>query len=177
MQIGVDTNQIPDSEFTPLPDGQYVGRIEKIESESTTDNNGEQLKLTIDVITAGYEGRKVFDRICYMHSTNQQRKDIGLQTWKALCASQNLSGNVDTNQLINGMVHFKLVTKGEYQNVKNYKSATANQGVVPGQVQNQPMFNNGQQTAPAQSPVAGYAQTQPQAVPQSGGIQSDDIPF
>ena len=173
MQIGVDTNQIPDSEFTPLPDGQYVGRIEKIEAGSTNDNAGEQLTITIDVVTQGYQGRKVFDRICYMHSTNQQRQDIGLQTWKALCASQNLSGNVDTNQLLNAMVHFKLVTKGDYQNVKNYKAGSANNTVVAGQVTPQPMFNGGQQ----QTPVAGYAQTQPQQVPNGAQIQDDEVPF
>jgi len=60
MTIKLDFSNVTGGNFEPIPAGDYVVEIEKVENRTAKSGN-EMLSLTFNVVEGEYEGRKIFD--------------------------------------------------------------------------------------------------------------------
>jgi hypothetical protein len=77
-----------------LPDGDYVAEIVEAGVLSPKNGDGYYLALTWKVVEGDYEGRQVWQRITYLHSSDQAQT-IGRKTLKDLCTSLGVNEHVE----------------------------------------------------------------------------------
>ena len=69
-----------------LPVGEYVAQIVEASIQQPNSGDGYYLALTWKIIEGDYEGRQVWQRITYLHSS-EQAQTIGRKTLKDLCVA------------------------------------------------------------------------------------------
>ena len=114
-------DEVEADEFEPIPAGDYLVQVSESEMVPTKNGNGQMLKLTYEILSGPYEGRKLWDRLNIIN-TNTDAQRIAWQQLKKLCEALGIDAMNDSEVL-----HFKPVTatiairpaKGEYgpQNV------------------------------------------------------------
>ena len=77
-----------------LPVAEYVAQIVEASIQQPNSGNGYRLALTWKIIKGDYEGRQVWQRITYLHSS-EQAQTIGRKTLKDLCVATGVAEQVD----------------------------------------------------------------------------------
>lgn len=121
------------SDFTPLPAGEYLAMVISSDVMPTKSGDGLKLNLTLQIIDGHYKNRLVFDLI-NIQNPNATAQKIGQQTLAALCHAVGVLQVQDSSQLHNTPMIVRLAVSkdekwGERNEVKAYKSAN---GVKPG---------------------------------------------
>lgn len=101
-QFNFDTSSVEKREnnYELLPAGWYVGQVTESEIVPLKSGNGQSLKLTIEILSEGYRGRKVWARLNVQHS-NPDAERISQQQLRELCEAIGLGRMTDTVQLHN----------------------------------------------------------------------------
>jgi Protein of unknown function (DUF669) len=77
-----------------LPVGEYVAQVVEASIQQPNSGDGYHLALTWKIIEGDYEGRQVWQRITYLHSS-EQAQTIGRKTLKDLCVATDVAEQVD----------------------------------------------------------------------------------
>jgi hypothetical protein len=77
-----------------LPVGVYVAQIVEASIQRPQSGDGYYVALTWKIIEGDYEGRQVWQRITYLHSS-EQAQTIGRKTLKDLCVATDVAEQVD----------------------------------------------------------------------------------
>ena len=78
-----------------LPVGEYVAQIVEASIQQPKSGDGYYLALTWKIIEGDFEGRQVWQRITYLHSS-EQAQTIGRKTLKDLCVALDVNEQVTT---------------------------------------------------------------------------------
>ena len=76
-----------------LPVGEYVAQVVEASIQQPNSGDGYHLALTWKIIEGDYDGRQVWQRITYLHSS-EQAQTIGRKT-KDLCLATEVAEQVD----------------------------------------------------------------------------------
>jgi hypothetical protein len=162
-QFQFDTNTVAPREnnFELLPAGVYTGQVTESEITNLKSGNGQALKLTIEILSEGYRGRKVWARLNVRH-TNAQAEQIAQQQLRELCDAVGIVRMTDTVELHNKPFQVKLKVRksddpqyGDQNEVQGFKPL----GGSPAHAQAMVASTPPQRAAvpPANAPVAGAA--------------------
>jgi hypothetical protein len=77
-----------------LPASEYVAHAVEASIQQPHSGDGYYLALTWKIIEGDYEGRQVWQRITYLHSS-EQAQTIGRKTLKDLCVATGVAEQVD----------------------------------------------------------------------------------
>jgi hypothetical protein len=95
-----DPSQQEGSNYTPIPAGDYTAEIVEATITQPKNGDGHMLSLIWRVVEGDYEGRPIFQQLCYQHS-KAQTQDIARRTLKDICDA------LDINQQISDPEIFK----------------------------------------------------------------------
>lgn len=117
----------PQEVFEVMPAGDYVGQVVGSEIKPTASGSGEYLKVEIEILTAGFAGRKVFDQL-NIRNESVEAERIGRAQLSALCHAVGVMRISDSQQLHGKPFAIKLAVKedpkyGKQNKVKGYKTA------------------------------------------------------
>jgi len=95
-----DASTVPprDNVYELLPAGWYTAQVTESEIVPLQSGNGDALKLTFDVLSEGYRGRKVWARLNVRHS-NAEAERISQQQLRELCDAIGITRITETSQL------------------------------------------------------------------------------
>jgi hypothetical protein len=88
-----DPSQQEGFSYTPIPAGEYTAEI--IEATITQPKNGDghMLVLIWKISDGDYEGRQIFQHLCYQHS-KPQTEDIARRMLKNICVALDINESV-----------------------------------------------------------------------------------
>jgi hypothetical protein len=81
-----------------LPVGEYVAQVVEASIQQPNSGDGYHLALTWKIIEGDSEGRQVWQRITYLHSS-EQAQTIGRKTLKDLCVATDVAEQVDDTEV------------------------------------------------------------------------------
>lgn len=124
----------PQSDFSPIPAGEYLVMVTSSEIKDTKNGQGQYLQLTLQVLDGAYKNRLVFDRINIQHA-NTSAQEIGQRALSALCYAVNVLHISNSAQLHGIPFIVRLAVRkddqyGDSNDVKAYKSATGQKPAV-----------------------------------------------
>ena len=96
-----------ENNFELIPAGAYVAQVTESSIVDLKTGNGQALKLTFELLTEGYRGRKIWVNLNIKH-TNPTAEQISQQQLRELCEAVGLSRMVDTAELHNKPVEVKV---------------------------------------------------------------------
>jgi hypothetical protein len=79
--------------FELIPSGDYVAQIIEADIRQPKSGDGHMLALTWKICEGEYEGRQVWETLCYQHS-NPQTQDIARKKLKDLCVAFGITDQV-----------------------------------------------------------------------------------
>jgi len=125
-------NVSPESQFTPVPNGDYPVVITESEMKDTKSGGGQYLQLVLEVIEGPYKGRKVWDRLNLVNS-NVTAVEIGQRALSQICHAINHLNLTDTVELHGKPMVAKLVVKQSpgYDDSNEVKEYKAYSGAAP----------------------------------------------
>lgn len=148
-----DATQVsPESQFAPVPDGDYPVVITESEVKPTKDGAGQYLQLTLEVIDGHHKGRKIWDRL-NLWNKNSAAVEIAQRALSQICHAIGVLQVQDTVMLHNKPLVATLAVRAaggghdESNDVKGYKAYSSGPAPVA------PAVN-----APAAQPAAAPAQ-------------------
>lgn len=158
-QFSFDTNTVEKREnnYELLPAGWYTAQVTASDIVTLKSGNGQAIKLTFDVLSDGYRGRKVWAQLNVRH-TNPKAETIAQQQLRELCDSIGVVRMTDTVELHNKPVQIRVKVRtddsGQYEpqnEVAGFKPATgvAAAPAIPAGIP--------QRAAPANAPAAAPA--------------------
>ncbi len=103
-------NVSPESQFAPVPNGDYPVIITDSEIKDTKSGGGQYLQLVLEVIDGPYKGRKVWDRLNLVNS-NATAVEIGQRALSQICHAVNHLNLTDSVELHGKPMIAKLVVK------------------------------------------------------------------
>lgn len=163
-QFSFDTGSVEkrESNYELLPQGWYTAQVSESSVVSLKSGNGQAIKLTFDILSDQYRGRKVWAQLNVRH-TNPKAETIAQQQLRELCDAIGLARFNDTVELHNKPVQIKIKIRkddtGQYEDqndVTGYKPAN---GAAP--VPSAGPVARPSAPAPANAPAAGGAPTPP----------------
>jgi hypothetical protein len=131
--LNFDANQVqPESDFAPIPAGDYLTMITDSEMKPTKTGTGQYLALTLQVIDGPANGRLLWDRLTLVHD-NLKAVEIAQRKLSAICHAIGVLQVTDSAQLHNRplKVRVKYVEDPQYgpkNEVSSYKPASAPSG-------------------------------------------------
>lgn len=158
-----DTNSVEKREnnYELLPAGWYVAQVTDSDIVTLKSGNGQAIKLTFDVLSEGYRGRKVWSQLNVRHN-NPKAEQIAQQQLRELCDSIGIVRMSDTTELHNKPVQIRVKVRtddtGQYEpqnEVAGFKAA----GGAPAPAMQIPA------RAPAAAPAASAAAAPAAATP------------
>ena len=125
-------NVSPESQFTPVPNGDYPVVITESEMKDTKSGGGQYLQLVLEVIEGPYKGRKVWDRLNLVNP-NVTAVEIGQRALSQICHAINHLNLTDTVELHGKPMIAKLVVKQSpgYDDSNEVKEYKAYSGAAP----------------------------------------------
>ena len=97
---------------SPLPVGEYVAQIVEASVLQPKSGDGHYLALTWKIAKGEFEGRQVWQRITYLHSS-EQAQTIGRKTLKDLCDALGVNEQVkDAEVFLFKPVRIRLASNG-----------------------------------------------------------------
>lgn len=142
-QVTFDATQVsPESQFAPVPNGEYPVVISESEMLPTKNGSGQYLQLVLDIVDGPYKGRKVSDRLNLVN-TNQTAVEIAQRALSQICHAVGVLQLQDTVMLHNKPLIARLVVKqspgyDDSNEVKEYKKYTPAGYIVPPQASQAP---------------------------------------
>lgn len=99
-----DIRNAEDTNFEPLPEGEYTVKVDSTELKATKNGTGQFIKTAFVVLAPKFQGRKLFHNFNIINE-NSEAMRIGKQQLKALMQSSGLTQEQinqfnDTDQLI-----------------------------------------------------------------------------
>jgi hypothetical protein len=79
--------------FDLIPPGDYVAQVIEANIRQPKSGDGHMLALTWKICEGEYEGRQVWETLCYQHS-NPQTQDIAREKLKDLCVAFGITEQV-----------------------------------------------------------------------------------
>ena len=155
-----DANAIePQSDFAPLPAGDYLAMIVDSQMKDTKTGRGQYLELTLQVVDGPMANRLIWDRLTLIHD-NPKTVEINQRKLSAICHAVGVLQVTDSAQLHNR----SLVVRVKYVEDQQYGPKNEVGGYKPA---------NGQGGAPAQAAAAtpSTAWKAPQAAPSAPQAQ------
>lgn len=135
-QINFNAAQVsPESQFTPVPNGDYPVVITESEMKPTRNGDGQYLQLVLEIIDGPYKGRKVWDRLNLVNS-NSTAVEIAQRALSQICHAVNHLNLQDSVDLHNKPLVAKLVVRqqpgyDDTNEVKEYKAASGYSAPAP----------------------------------------------
>jgi hypothetical protein len=130
FQFNTDNVDKRESNYELLPAGWYTAQAVESEIVPLKSGNGQAIKLTFEVLSNGYRGRKLWVRLNVRH-TNPEAERIAQQQLRELCEAIGLARFNDTVELHNKPVQVKVKVRkddtGQYEDqndVSGFKAAT-----------------------------------------------------
>lgn len=117
LNLGYDPTELPepDNSFDPLPAGEYLCTIEKVECKQSQKNqNNWYLNIMFSVIGADYTNRKVFEIINFKND-NETAERIGAQQLGQLIRSLGVAWRGESDDLVGGNCYVKVTVKDDPQ--------------------------------------------------------------
>lgn len=160
-QFSFDTSGVEkrNNTYELMPAGWYTAQVTNSEIVTLKSGNGQAIKLTFDVLSEGYRGRKVWTQLNVRH-TSEKAESIAQQQLRELCDSIGLVRFNDTVELHNKPVQIRVKIRkdetGQYEDqneVAGYKSA-AGAAAIPASAPRSPV-------PPAAAPAASGAPVPP----------------
>lgn len=108
-------------DFAPIPAGDYVCEIEKAEIKAMRDDKGDMLSLTLKVVHGDFEGRKVFDNLCYGHKESEMARNIANGKISKIAEVGGVGEINDSDQMIGLTVGCNIKIKDDRNNIGSYK--------------------------------------------------------
>jgi pentose-5-phosphate-3-epimerase len=97
---GFDADQVPESEFAPLPEGDYVAVISESEQKPTKAGDGSYVKLKIEIVDGDYKGRVLFENL-NLQNKNETAVAIAKRALADICLAVDVPRPTNTAQLHN----------------------------------------------------------------------------
>lgn len=97
-KLNFNVADVPESDFEPIPAGDYSAQIVQSEMKSTKAGTGEYLQLRIQILDEEYQGRIVFDRLNLVNP-NEQAVKIAQRTLGDLCQACGVEEVEDSEEL------------------------------------------------------------------------------
>jgi hypothetical protein len=92
---------VAESNYEPLPSGEYVGEILDSTIKDTKSGSGQYIELKIRISDGQYEGRQIFDRLNFLNA-NPKAQEIGQRQLKNLCEACGIKGALEDTQDLHG---------------------------------------------------------------------------
>jgi hypothetical protein len=107
--LNFDASQVEprENKYELLPAGWYTAQVTESEIRPVNTGNGEALKLTIEILSDGYRGRRVWSYLNIKNS-NPDTERWARQDLKELCASIGLARVENSQELHNKPFSVKL---------------------------------------------------------------------
>lgn len=121
----IDYNASPESQFDPLPSGEYLAIVSASEVKETKKRDGEYLELTYQIVDGPYQGRQLWARVT-LSNPNQTAVQIGQQHLAQLRHATGVLQLTDSQQLH----HIPHVIRVEFQPADPAKNRTRDQNEV-----------------------------------------------
>jgi hypothetical protein len=98
-QINFNTEDAPESDFEPIPAGEYACQIIQTEMKDTKAGDGQYLECRVQVVEDGdYQGRLLFERFNLVNP-NETAVRIAQRQLKELCEAVGLLEVEDSEEL------------------------------------------------------------------------------
>ena len=121
----IDYNASPESQFDPLPSGEYLAIVSASECKPTKKGDGEYLELTYQIVDGPYQGRQLWARVT-LASENAQAVQIGQRHLAQLRHATGVLQLTDSQQLH----HIPHVIRVEFQPADPAKNRQRDQNDV-----------------------------------------------
>jgi hypothetical protein len=127
----------PESQFAPVPNGDYPVVITESEMKPTKSGEGQYLQLVLEIIEGPYKGRRIWDRLNLVNP-NHTAVEIAQRTLSQICHAVNHLTVQDTVELHNKPMMAKVVVRqspgyDDANEVKEYKASSLTQAPPPPQ--------------------------------------------
>lgn len=144
----IDFSTVEDAkDFTPLPEGEYLCRVDNVK-EALTGAGDEMWKLRMAVVEGEHKGRYIFDNLVFSEKALKRAKFV------CRCLGIDVSGEVDlTPDMIVGKQANVRVELEEYQD------------------------DEGREKKRNRVPFAGYEKPDDETEEPTGGSSSTKLPF
>ena len=126
-----DPSGVAQSEYSPIPEGDYVAQIEDAEFKITS-KGGTMLVLKFQVVGSAQDGRTVVERL-NLQNDNEKAVEIGLQTLAKITNAANISVLKDTSELVGKKMYIGVVIKkgeGTYTDKDGNQRQNGDQNVI-----------------------------------------------
>lgn len=120
----------PQSDFSPLPVGNYTVVITQSEMKPTKSGNGQYLQLTLQVVEGEYKNRLIFDRL-NISNANEVAQQIAQKALSSICRAVGVMHPKDSEELHDKPFSVKIGIRpasgeyGESNIVKGYSSLSS----------------------------------------------------
>lgn len=122
-------DEVPEDEFTVLPEGEYTAQIIRSEMKETRSGTGMYLELRVQILDDPYTGRLVFDRLNLVNENDTAVK-IAQRTLADICKALGLEESPEDSEELHGQEFTVVLTVEEetdsfpaQNRVKKYKAA------------------------------------------------------
>lgn len=127
MDLDFDANAVePQSEFAPLPAGEYDVAIISADVKPTANGAGKYLKLELQVCSGEYQNRKHFENL-NLWNQNAQTVQIAKASLSGICRAIGVMTPKDSQELVGKSLRVKM---------KVVEKKDAQKNVIPGEYQN-----------------------------------------
>ena len=128
-----------ESQFSPVPNGDYPVIITESEMKPTKNGAGQYLQLVLEVIEGPYKGRKVWERLNLVNS-NQTAVEIAQRSLSQICHAVGHLQLNDSVELHNKPLMAKIVVRQQdgYDDTNEVKEYSAYPGGAPAPAQAAP---------------------------------------
>jgi hypothetical protein len=110
-EINFNANDVPpQTPFEPVPNGKYRAHIVDSEVKPTKDGRGKYLQLEWEILDGEFKGRKLWDRLNIVNSSETAQK-IGQSQLSAVCHATGMLKLGNSSQLHHIPVLIKVVVK------------------------------------------------------------------
>ena len=120
----------PQSDFSPLPVGNYTVVITTSEMKPTKTGNGQYLQLTLQVVEGEYKNRLIFDRL-NISNANEVAQQIAQKALSSICRAVGVMHPKDSEELHDKPFSVKIGIRpasgeyGESNIVRGYSSLSS----------------------------------------------------
>lgn len=123
----------PQTDFAPLPTGNYTVIITESDMKPTKTGAGQYLQLTYQVVDGDYKNRLLFDRLNLINN-NETAVQIAQKALSAICRAVNVMHPKDSAELHNKPFQVKVGIRpasGEYGESNSIKGYSALSSAAP----------------------------------------------
>ena len=117
FDTGADEYAVADNDYSPIPEGIYEARVERVETRPTRDGTGKRLLLLFRIIGPSHVGRTVLVGLNVVNRS-EKAQSISRRQLAQLLDAVGLPGERDMSQLVDRECAISVVIRpaeGEYE--------------------------------------------------------------